>query len=122
MKKKTIGIILLFISIIGISFLIYYGFSNEAKTDIQNCKFYFVIAAECISFITTLLSNTELIKNEKKNTIIFISSAYLVLSILINILLGFMFTTIRVLIVTNAIAILLIFLAVSLELLSQKEN
>lgn len=123
MKGKKLIIYTCFsVLIVLLSFVIYYGFSDVEKTEIQNTAFAFTVIAEVIFFGMTYVLTREEVNAFTRAGIGSISVIYLLVSLILNILIKAVFQTVRTLIVTNVI-VLIIYIAIILTIyLFKKEK
>lgn len=119
-NKKTLGLGLMFLIVVAFSFLMYYGFSSADKTDIQNCRFIFIIVSECLMFGVMFLSTTGMVQPSSAVGLNFLAGGYFTLSLVINFLLGFIFGTVRSLIVVNVAVILIFLFILAMDMLSKR--
>jgi len=123
MKGKKLVIYICFsILIILLSFVIYYGFSDVEKTNIQNVAFIFTIISEVLFFsmiygVTRKEANTFI-----KAGISSVSIIYLIISLILNILIKIGIETVRVLVVSNIILLILYIAMVAAIYLFKKEK
>ena len=99
--------------IILLSFVMYFGFSDAEKTNIQNIGFTFTIITEVVFFGTIYLITRNSENTFSRAGIASISVIYLIISLILNIFAKTAFETERALITTNII-ILILYLAIAL--------
>lgn len=100
-KNKKLLLTLALVVAIGFSFLLFFGIGNAQKTSIQVWGFVFVIISEIIVYgailgVTSRNSNTF-----SKAGILSLTSIYLILSLIVNVLLKSSFTTQKSILVCN---------------------
>lgn len=111
--KKLIIYTSISVLIILLSFVMYFGFSDAEKTNIQNIGFTFTIITEVVFFGTIYLITRNSENTFSRAGIASISVIYLIISLILNIFAKTAFETERALITTNII-ILILYLAIAL--------
>ena len=111
--KKLIIYTSISVLIILLSFVMYFGFSDAEKTNIQNIGFIFTIITEVVFFGTIYLITRNSENTFSRAGIASISVIYLIISLILNIFAKTAFETERALITTNII-ILILYLAIAL--------
>ena len=111
--KKLIIYTSISVLIILVSFVMYFGFSDAEKTNIQNIGFTFTIITEVVFFGTIYLITRNSENTFSRAGIASISVIYLIISLILNIFAKTAFETERALITTNII-ILILYLAIAL--------
>ena len=123
MKDNKIKIYTAFsILIVVLSFVIYYGFSDTEKTAIQNTAFIFTIISEILFFTIIYL-----VTRQKENTfsragISIISVIYFIVSLILNVIMKTTFETVRALVTTNLIILILYIAIILIIYLFKKEK
>ena len=111
--KKLIIYTSISVLIILLSFVMYFGFSDAEKTNIQNIGFIFTIITEVVFFGTIYLITRNSENTFSRAGIASISVIYLIISLILNIFAKTAFETERALITINII-ILIVYLAIAL--------
>ena len=123
MKGKKLAIYISFaLLIIVLSFVIYYGFTDAQKTDMQNVAFSFIIISEIIFFSMIYFVTRDKNNTFLKSGVISTSAVYIVALFILNIFLKTIFSTVRILVATNIILLILYIGVVLLIYLAKKEN
>lgn len=120
-KKSTIYKCFVLLVIL-LSFVIYYGFSDVAKTAIQNVSFAFIIITEIIFFGVIYFVCKQKNRLFLKSGVISVSSIYLLVNLILNIFLKTIFSKVRILIVINVILLIFYIGIILLINLAEKEN
>lgn len=122
MKGKKLYIYICFtVLIILLSFVIYYGFSEVEKTNMQNISFSFIILAEVIFFSMIYFSTNEKNSIFQNAGLISSSSIYIIITLIVNIFLKVIFPTTRILCTVNII-MLLIYIGIIMLIFLVKEE
>lgn len=108
--------------IILLSFVMYFGFSDAEKTNIQNIGFTFTIITEVVFFGTIYLITRNSENTFSRAGIASISVIYLIISLILNIFAITAFETERALITTNIIILILYLAIVLITQLFKKEK
>lgn len=121
--KKNIILCISLIIVIAFSMLLFFGMGELEKTGIQISAFIFTILTEVIVFGNVMI----LTSNKKLNTFLIagLSSTtflYAVASLLFNVLLSGVFTTLRGILVFNFSLLLIYLFTSSIILLFKKED
>lgn len=120
--KKLLIYICLTLLVIVLSFVSYLGFSNTEKTSMQNLAFGFIIIVELIFFAMIYTITDEKSTTFLRVGVISTSSIYLLITLILNIFLYSMFTTIRALISINIIALIIFIGVILIIFLLKKER
>lgn len=122
MKNKKNGlIIMIFVILILLTSLMFFGLGSVEKNIVQIVSFLFIVITEIISMVSVLLlgslkMNTYAIAGISCTTFI-----YAVVSLIINILANTLFSTLRGIVVINFIIILL-YLLLNVTILAFKKG
>lgn len=122
MKNKKNGlIIMIFVILILLTSLMFFGLGSVEKNIVQIVSFLFIVITEIISMVSVLLlgspkMNTYAIAGISSTTFI-----YAVVSLIINILANTLFSTLRGIVVINFIIILL-YLLLNITILAFKKG
>ena len=122
MKNKKNGlIIMIFVILILLTSLMFFGLGSVEKNIVQIVSFLFIVITEIISMVSVLLlgslkMNTYAIAGISSTTFI-----YAVVSLIINILANTLFSTLRGIVVINFIIILL-YLLLNVTILAFKKG
>lgn len=123
MKDNKLKIYTVFsVLIVVLSFVIYYGFSNAEKTSIQNTAFIFTIISEVIFFTIIYLITRPKETTFSRAGISIISVIYFIISLILNVLMKNAFETVRALITTNVIILILYIAIILIIYLFKKEK
>lgn len=123
MKGKKLTIYIGFaILMVVLSFVIYFGFSNVEKTTLQNIAFSFTIISELVFFIMIYLATRENNNTFSKSGIISASVIYILLGVILNIFAQSIFSTVRMLVTSNVILLILYVGTILLIYLAKKER
>lgn len=121
-EKKNIILCIALLMVIALSMILFFGIGESEKTGVQISSFVFIMIIELIVF-----ANTMLMINKRLNTfaIAGLSSTtflYVVCSLLFNVLLKGIFTTVRGILVLN-FSLLLVYLFIdTIIILFKKER
>lgn len=122
MKNKKNGlIIMIFVILILLTSLMFFGLGSVEKNIVQIVSFLFIVITEIISMVSVLLlgspkMNTYAIAGISSTTFI-----YAVVSLIVNILSNTLFSTLRGIVVINFIIILL-YLLLNVTILAFKKG
>lgn len=122
MKNKKNGlIIMIFVILILLTSLMFFGLGSVEKNIVQIVSFLFIVITEIISMVSVLLlgspkMNTYAIAGISSTTFI-----YAVVSLIVNILANTLFSTLRGIVVINFIIILL-YLLLNVTILAFKKG
>ena len=120
-NKKNIILCIVLIIVIALSLILFLGINETQKTGVQISSFIFIIINELIIF-----GNALLILNKKLNTfeVAGLSSTtfiYTICSILVNVLLIELFTTVKKILIINTSILLIYLFIITILMLLKKE-
>lgn len=123
MNSKNSNILIktiIFILVVGISCLIFFGLNEDTKTEMELTAFGFLMFAELITYITALIPGIKKFKKVEETDIVSLGILYFITSIVINCICYSSIESIRFLVVTNIIVIFLYMILFCLLLLKKK--
>ena len=111
---------IIFILVVGLSCLIFFGLNDKTKTDMELIAFGFLMFAELVTYITTLIPGIKQFKKVEESDIVSCGILYLITSIVINCICFSSIESIRYLVVINIIVIMVYLILFCLILLRKK--
>ena len=110
---------IIFVIIIALTCLLFFGLGNENKTDLELTGFGFLIGAEVVIMLSTILPGLIGTTNLSDADVISLGVLYGIASVIINIILKL--ETMRTLIVLNIAAILVYLILFFVVLMNKKK-
>ncbi len=110
---------IIFVIIIALTCLLFFGLGNENKTDLELTGFGFLIGAEVVIMLSTILPGLIGTTNLSDADVISLGVLYGIASVIINIVLKL--ETMRTLIVLNIAAILVYLILFFIVLMNKKK-
>ncbi len=110
---------IIFVIIIALTCLLFFGLGNENKTDLELTGFGFLIGAEVVIMLSTILPGLIGTTNLSDADVISLGVLYGIASVIINIILKL--ETMRTLIVLNIAAILVYLILFFIVLMNKKK-
>jgi uncharacterized integral membrane protein len=110
---------IIFVIIIALTCLLFFGLGNENKTDLELTGFGFLIGAEVVIMLSTILPGLIGTTNLSDADVISLGVLYGIASVIINIVLKL--ETMRTLIVLNIAAILVYLILFFVVLMNKKK-
>lgn len=121
-NSNTIIKTIIFILVVGLSCLIFFGLNEDKKTDMELIAFGFLMFAELVTYISAIIPSLKILKKVESSDIISCGILYLITSIVINCVCFSSIDSVRYLVIVNIIVIIVYIILFCLTLLRKKEK
>lgn len=112
---------IIFILVVALSCLIFFGLDNEDKTDMQLVAFGFIMFAELLVYITLLIGNLKSFKKLDSSDVISWGALYFLTNIITNCAFFSSMGSIRTIIVINSIEFIIFLIILCVIMLKKKK-
>ncbi len=121
-NSNTIIKTIIFILVVGLSCLVFFGLNEDKKTDMELIAFGFLMFAELVTYISALIPSLKILKKVESSDIVSCGILYLITSIVINCVCFSSIDSVRYLVIVNIIVIIVYIILFCLTLLRKKEK
>lgn len=121
-NSNTIIKTIIFILVVGLSCLIFFGLNEDKKTDMELIAFGFLMFAELVTYISAIIPSLKILKKVESSDIVSCGILYLITSIVINCVCFSSIDSVRYLVIVNIIVIIVYIILFCLTLLRKKEK
>lgn len=112
---------IIFILVVCLSCILFFGLGEEAKTDMELIAFGFIMFSELIAYITILITSIIKMKKLESSDIVSVGSLYFLACLITNCICFSSIETIKLLIIINTVVVI-VFMILFCIVLLRKNN